>query len=457
MISKVSFVLLTAATSVLARPPNAASGWGNWDNSGEQRHAVGPNGQAPGPDGQAPSPPPPVTTEAATPSTTIDWVNQYTATDASDVYAAQATAKSSSPTSHVPGKVFDRFVVIWLENTDYTLAAADPNLAWLASKGITLSNYFAVTHPSEPNYVAAVSGDNYGIDNDDFIQIPANVSSVVDLLADKGISWGEYQEDLPYAGFEGMAWVNQETEANDYVRKHNPEIIHNSVAESEQRLSQIKNLTGFYEDLEANRLPQWLFITPNMTSDGHDTSVTVAGAWTRNFLEPLLSNKNFLQNTLVLITFDENHTYLIQNRVLGILLGDAVPEELVGTTDSNVYTHYSEISTVEANWDLHTLGRWDVGANVFDFVASKTGDEIREWSELTESTLPTIFLNASFDGAFSDDLSFAPIPAPNLTLVRNGRTVHPKIVEAWSNATVGTYYTDSVEIPDGNRPPAQWY
>ena len=59
------------------------------------------------------------------------------------------------------------------------------------------------------------------------------------------------------------------------------------------------------------------------------------------------------------------------------MLGDAVPDKLVGTTDKNWYNHYSEISTVEANWDLHTLGRFDVGANVFDFVGKKTGDHIR--------------------------------------------------------------------------------
>jgi len=45
-----------------------------------------------------------------------------------------------------------------------------------------------------------------------------------------------------------------------------------------------------------------MFITPNMTNDGHDTSITVAGAWARSFLEPLLSNENFLSNTLVLLS-----------------------------------------------------------------------------------------------------------------------------------------------------------
>lgn len=81
-----------------------------------------------------------------------------TATDTADVYAAQATAKTESPTSHVKGKAFDRYVSIWFENTDYDMAAADPNFQFFAKKGITLSNLFAVTHPSEPNYMAAVGG-----------------------------------------------------------------------------------------------------------------------------------------------------------------------------------------------------------------------------------------------------------------------------------------------------------
>jgi len=46
-----------------------------------------------------------------------------------------------------------------------------------------------VTHPSEPNYVASISGDNFGMDNDNFNSIPQNVSTVVDLLEARGISW----------------------------------------------------------------------------------------------------------------------------------------------------------------------------------------------------------------------------------------------------------------------------
>lgn len=50
---------------------------------------------------------------------------QYTSTGSAAVAKAKATALTESPTSNVAGKTFDRFVSIWCENTDYSMAAAD--------------------------------------------------------------------------------------------------------------------------------------------------------------------------------------------------------------------------------------------------------------------------------------------------------------------------------------------
>ena len=365
-------------------------------------------------------------------ATSNEEPNANTNTVPSAVYAAQATATASSPFSLVPGVAFDRYITIWLENTDYSKAAADPNLQWLASKGITLTNYYGVTHPSEPNYIASIGGDNFGADNDNFNQIEGNVSSVIDLLEERGISWAVYQEDMPYTGFEGYSFINQTTKANDYVRKHNPAVLYDANT-TPQRLSQMKNTTLFYKDLEQFRLPQWSFITPNMTDDGHDTSVTVAGQWTRDFLEPLMENPYFMADTLILVTFDETETYTLGNNVFSILLGGAVAGR-EGTTDNNYYNHYSEISTVEANWNLNTLGRWDVGANVFQHVAEKTGDVVRPNDAVTAAN-PTIFQNSSYAGPFNVDVGFAPYPAPNVNIVspRGGRTVLPAIQRQWGN------------------------
>jgi acid phosphatase len=93
-------------------------------------------------------------------------------------------------------------------------------MALLGEKGIVLTNYFGTTHPSEPNYCAIHGGDNFGMDNDDFNQIPANVSTIWDLLEAGGVSYGEYQENLPYPGFEGYQYLDPVTGANNYVRKH---------------------------------------------------------------------------------------------------------------------------------------------------------------------------------------------------------------------------------------------
>lgn len=100
------------------------------------------------------------------------------------------------------------------------LTSVTANFQFFAKKGILQTSRYAVTHPSEPNYMAVVGGDYWGLDGDAFRAVPENVSTVVDLLEDKGISWSAYQEDMPYTGFQGFAWANQTTLANDYVRKH---------------------------------------------------------------------------------------------------------------------------------------------------------------------------------------------------------------------------------------------
>lgn len=71
----------------------------------------------------------------------------------------------------------------------------------------------------QPNYVAAVGGDTFGIADDNTHYISASTGTIVDLLDNAGISWSVYQEDMPFSGFEAN-WVNQETGANDYMRKH---------------------------------------------------------------------------------------------------------------------------------------------------------------------------------------------------------------------------------------------
>ncbi|ODQ61600.1 hypothetical protein WICANDRAFT_81868 [Wickerhamomyces anomalus NRRL Y-366-8] len=336
------------------------------------------------------------------------------------------TAQTAHTTSNVAGKVFNRFVVIWLENTNFDKAAENSDMEWLAAQGITLDNYWAITHPSEPNYMAAVGGDYFALDDDRFISLPSNVSTIVDLLDTKGISWAEYQEHLPYTGYNGFEYKNQQTFGNDYVRKHNPLALFESVNKNEERLQNIKNFTVFQEDLENEKLPQWSFVTPNMTNDGHDSNINVASSWSRDFLTPLLNNEYFMKDTLILLTFDENENYRLKNRVYAVLLGGVIPENKKGTIDHTFYEHYSEISSVEANWDLPNLGRNDVDANVFDIVASAVGiknDEVDTTYKVN---------NQTYIGYLKDDT--IDLPAPNVNAVgKNGRGVLDSISSVWAD------------------------
>lgn len=149
------------------------------------------------------------------------------------------------------------------------------------------------------------------------------------------------------------------------MRKHDPLIIYDSVASVPSRRANIRNFNDFAADVNASALPQWMFVTPNMLDDGHDTSIDYAASWLQYWLVPLLKNSNFNDNgTLVVLTFDENESYTENNCVLTLLLGGAIPESAWGTTDSTYYTHYSLLSTVQANWGLQSLGRGDTNKYV---------------------------------------------------------------------------------------------
>jgi acid phosphatase len=264
-------------------------------------------------------------------------------------------------------------------------------------------------------------------------------------LADKGISFAAYQENLPYTGFEGYQYENAGSGANNYVRKHNPPVLFNGNVDKPERVNTIKDFVAFQEDLANNALPQHIFITPNMLNDAHDTGFTYGADWLYTFVAPLLEDKYFMNNTLLVINFDEDSTYTISNKVMTVILSDLLPEELVGATDDNVYTHYSNLATVEANWGLDTLGRWDVAANVYSYIADITGDTVRN----PQFPVGEFFLNQSYPGAFAYTYpqNIGPMPVPNTTMEVNGRKVFADVVEQWSGLQECTIYDDSYVVP----------
>ena len=94
------------------------------------------------------------------------------------------------------------------------------DISALTKQGILLTQYYGLTHPSQPNYIASVGGDYFGLDNDNFARIPQNVSTLVDLFDTKNIDWRGYFEGLPGPGFMGEGSTAFDGSGWDYVRKH---------------------------------------------------------------------------------------------------------------------------------------------------------------------------------------------------------------------------------------------
>ncbi|KAK4152885.1 phosphoesterase family-domain-containing protein [Chaetomidium leptoderma] len=352
-----------------------------------------------------------------------------------------------------PGKAFDRFITIWLENMDYDKVNVDGSIADLKRQGISLTRYYAHTHPSQPNYLAAVGGDYFGLDHDYWVRIPENVATVADLLEDKDVTWAGYFEDMPSPGYMGNYSDGSTGNGGwDYVRKHNPFVSYDSITMNGQRLLNLDSFDAFQRAFAAKKVPQFVFMSPNMMNDGHNSSLEVATQWSHKFLQPLLAEHAFDERTLIALTYDESETYSEPNHIVTLLLGNAIPPALKGTQDDTFYTHYSMLSTVQANWGLHNLGRYDVGANVFQFVADKTGYAGNRDPENASSVNNSL----SYPGLLNEDPSRRlPIPAPNTKLIgAGGLPILPAIEAAWSGTQKWqTPYDGSGRVCDGDSNP----
>jgi hypothetical protein len=147
----------------------------------------------------------------------------------------------------------DRVFIIMLENHSEHSVIGDPNAPFitsLATKYAEATNYFGVTHPSEPNYVAATSGSNWFTNNDN----PANVfdhTNIVDDLNNAGISWAAYMDALPSAGDTTQFWPSSADPL--YANKHDPFVLYADILNDPSQLSHIKPYTDLAADLSSNK------------------------------------------------------------------------------------------------------------------------------------------------------------------------------------------------------------
>jgi acid phosphatase len=242
-------------------------------------------------------------------------------------------------------------VIVILENKNADSAKSQPFMQWLANDGAYLAQYYAITHPSQPNYIALISGSTQRVTNDQNVVLNApHIGQFV--------TWKTYAEDYPEGG------CHTEKQIGRYVRKHNPFISFADVADHDA-CRNIVPFTHFAADFASGNLPQLSLIIPNLDDDAHDQPVRFADDWLTASVRPLMANPNAWRDTLLVVTFDEDQKKWIfggdGNRVYTALWGGAIaPHSVIAEVS---YDHYDLLRTIEQLFHVTPMTAGDAAAH----------------------------------------------------------------------------------------------
>jgi acid phosphatase len=184
-----------------------------------------------------------------------------------------------------------------------------PFIKSLADQNAVAAGYHdSYVHPSEPNYIWMVAGENFGILNDNDPG-PANHitshSHLADQIEGAGLTWKTYQESMGAPC--GL------TSQGTYAAKHNPFIYfddingwNGSAMQPTARCTEhVVDYSEFDRDLASGKLPDYVFITPNLQDDMHDGSVAAGDAWLARVVPKILSSDAFNNGGVLFLLWDE--------------------------------------------------------------------------------------------------------------------------------------------------------
>ncbi|MFN2528263.1 MAG: alkaline phosphatase family protein [Candidatus Baltobacteraceae bacterium] len=277
----------------------------------------------------------------------------------------------------------DRIIVIVLENQEVTsilspskAQSKTPRLWELAQHQRIATNYFGVTHPSEPNYISMIGGDSFGWDTDagscftKKIKLSChktNASNVVDDFEAKNISWMALMQGMPSAGYLGGDYFFNTM----YAEKHNPFIFFSNITGSPQRMSHIRPL-GTPDTIlpilaDPKKAPQFLFIVPDLCHDMHGTPrcldkvklYEASDGYVSDLIRLIMSTPAFTDRSAIILTWDEGDTNgacCALSRGGGRVATIVFKKRPSAFRSQTSYNHYSLLSTIETVWGLALLG-----------------------------------------------------------------------------------------------------
>jgi len=277
---------------------------------------------------------------------------------------------------------YDHVFVIVMENHAYGQiigSSAAPYVNSLLPSNGLAANYFAVSHPSLPNYLALAGGSTYGITSD-CTTCWISATNIADNLEARGSTWKAYMEAMPSPCFIGDSYP--------YAQKHNPFVYFNDIRTNTSRCrAHDVPYSQLATDLASSATtPNYAFITPDMCHDTHDCTVATGDSWLRSQVPQILNSAAFkTQRSLLALTWDEDDSSG-SNRVATVFLGAGVG---AGTRSGSAYNHYSLLRTIEAARGLATLTSNDAGASQMSDMFTTGVPTATPCTSVRDSTTPS--------------------------------------------------------------------
>jgi hypothetical protein len=236
--------------------------------------------------------------------------------------------------------------VIWIvmENKPASAVLGVPEAPYLdrlARQCAHAATYFAVSHPSLPNYLALTSGSTQGVTDDAGpASHPVGGPSVFSEAAAARVGWAAYAESMPSACFHGDTPL--------YAVRHNPATYYTSLASScaaHDRPLGSPTTGPFVRQLRSGALPGFTFVTPNICDDMHDCGVATGDAWLRAMMNTIVGSRTYaVGRTAVFVTWDEDDGSSSDQ----VALLAVAPSVRPGTTARGRFGHTALLRTTEA-------------------------------------------------------------------------------------------------------------
>jgi hypothetical protein len=265
------------------------------------------------------------------------------------IYQTETVVEERAQPGTVSG--IDHVIWIWFENKEDTAitAASAPFFASFAAAGVSFTEFYGHTHPSQPNYLHAFSGSNQGVITNNYCTFPSPADSLPQQLAAAGKSWRLYAQNYPG----GCSDVTTATGGVDligpggnYDRKHNPAIAFEGTRLNPAQCANIQPLANF------DPLVNFSFVVPNNINSMHDGTIAQGNTFLQSFM-PLVTNSPDWAHTLVIVSFDEGTTTL--NGGGHIYTAARAPWITAGSNSSTLYNHHSVLRTIEEIYGLPYL------------------------------------------------------------------------------------------------------